>query len=183
MTEQMPDTLVIDDALRLVMLDSHHAQELFDLVEKNRASLGKWLPWVPFMNSVNDFRNYIRNCIDKKTAGTDYGYLIFWEKQAVGRIGLHDIHHQNKNAAIGYWIDEAFSGKGIVTKACQAIIASGFDKLGLHRIEIKCASGNVKSAAIAERLGFHKEGVLREAEFVNGQFHDLYLYSLLRSDC
>ncbi|RYF79960.1 MAG: GNAT family N-acetyltransferase [Chitinophagaceae bacterium] len=52
----------------------------------------------------------------------------------------------------------------------------------LHRIEIRCATGNDKSAAVAERLGFLKEGVLREAELVNGKQFDLAVFSQLHAE-
>jgi ribosomal-protein-serine acetyltransferase len=59
------------------------------------------------------------------------------------------------------------------------LITYGFKVLGLHRIEIKTATNNLKSQAIPEKLNFKKEGILREAELVNNKFLDLYLYSIL----
>ena len=59
------------------------------------------------------------------------------------------------------------------------LIALGFTEIGLHRLEIKAATTNLRSQAIPEKLSFKKEGVLREAELVNDKFLDLYLYSLL----
>lgn len=182
MSPHTTDTLFVNDSITLETIGSHHAPALFALVEKNRAALGEWLPWLPHMTSVENFLAYIENCKEQHEAGTDYGFMILWKNQPVGRIGLHYINHQNKNGAIGYWIDTEFSGEGIVTKACKAVVRFGFEQLGLRRIEIKCATGNIKSAAIAERLGFLKEGVLREAEQVNGVFHDLYVYSLLQKE-
>jgi ribosomal-protein-serine acetyltransferase len=49
-------------------------------------------------------------------------------------------------------------------------------------VEIRCATGNTRSCAIPERLGFSREGVLREAEWVNGRFLDLVVWSLLEQD-
>ena len=69
-----------------------------------------------------------------------------------------------------------------MTDACLAVIDYLFRELRLHRIEIQCASGNARSAAISRRLGFSFEGTRREAELVNGQFYDLLLFSLLRSE-
>ena len=54
--------------------------------------------------------------------------------------------------------------------------------MGLNRIVIKCAVGNERSRAIAEKLDFKKEGILRQAEWVNGKFLDLYQFSLLREE-
>jgi len=159
-----------------------HAADLFRLVDQNRKHLGKWFPWVDAMQSVGDFEAYIDRCEQQHKAGTDYSYVIKNEGRVVGRIGIHYINQYNQFGAIGYWIGESFSGKGIVTKACQSLIRFCFEEAGLNRIEIKCATGNRRSAAVAERLGFRQEGIMREAEWVNGEFLDLNLYSLLKSE-
>jgi len=70
----------------------------------------------------------------------------------------------------------------ILTKCCTALINHGFNELGLNRIEIKCATGNKKSRTIAEKLNFKREGILRQAEWLNGRFIDLYLYSMLKEE-
>ena len=53
---------------------------------------------------------------------------------------------------------------------------------GLNRIEIKCAVGNNKSRAIPQKLQFKQEGILRQAELLNGKFIDLYLYAMLKEE-
>ncbi|AHC16651.1 Ribosomal-protein-L7p-serine acetyltransferase [Salinispira pacifica] len=58
----------------------------------------------------------------------------------------------------------------------------GFQEYNLARLEIKCATKNVASQKVAEKLGFTCEGILRQAERINESVHDLKLYSLLRSE-
>jgi ribosomal-protein-serine acetyltransferase len=105
--------------------------------------------------------------------------VIMYKDKLVGRIGLHHMNLQNKIAAIGYWQDKGVEGQGIITKSCIALINYGFEDLGLHRIEIKAATNNLKSQAIPERLNFKKEGILRQAELVNNEYLDLVLFSML----
>ena len=69
-----------------------------------------------------------------------------------------------------------------MTKACRAVVATAFEKYDLHRIEIRCATGNNKSCAIAKRLGFQYEGTLREAEWLYDHFVDLAVYSMLEQE-
>ena len=57
-----------------------------------------------------------------------------------------------------------------------------FDELGLHRVEIRCGTGNLRSCAIPERLGFTREGVVREAEWVNDRWVDLVVWGILEED-
>lgn len=94
-------------------------------------------------------------------------------------IGLHAISDMEKSAEIGYWIAEKASGQGLVTKSCRRIIDHAFGEMGLNRISIKCATENIKSRAIPERLGFIREGIEREAALLHGKFYDLVVYSLL----
>ena len=62
---------------------------------------------------------------------------------------------RHRNSSIGYWIDGASEGRGIMTRACRAMVSEGFHHYGLHRIEIRCATGNNRSASIPRRLGFY----------------------------
>lgn len=71
---------------------------------------------------------------------------------------------------------------GIVTAACRVVIDEGFHNFGLHRIEIRCAVENRRSAAVPRRLGFVEEGVLREAEWLYDHWVDLRVFSMLAHD-
>ncbi len=86
-------------------------------------------------------------------------------------------------AELGYDLDPRFWGRGIMTEALSAIIDFGFQKMGLNRIEILIMKHNARSIKLAEKLGFVKEGVLREHGFdENKNIVDDVLYSLLRRD-
>ena len=100
----------------------------------------------------------------------------------VGMVSLHNINYIMHTAAIGYWLDEDNVGRGIITDAVKTMIRYAFDELAINRIEIRAAVGNIKSRAIPERLGFRQEGILRQAECVNGIFMDMAVYVLLKSD-
>jgi ribosomal-protein-serine acetyltransferase len=69
-----------------------------------------------------------------------------------------------------------------MTRACRAIVTEGFHHYGLHRIEIRCGTGNVRSLAIPRRLGFIEEGILREAEWVSNRWVDLRVFAMLEQD-
>ena len=83
---------------------------------------------------------------------------------------------------IGYWLSSGQQGKGIMTKAVAAMIDDAFKNLGMNRVEIHCASGNLRSRAIPARLGFTQDGVMREGGLLNGKFVDKVIYSMLASE-
>jgi ribosomal-protein-serine acetyltransferase len=174
--------LSVEQNITLELLDEKHAEGLLQLVKRNKVLLAQWLPWVGKMSTIKDFENFILHAQKRCSEGLDLPYVIMVDRTLAGRIGLYEIDHTNKFASIGYWLAEEFQGSGVVTRSCKEIITYGFTTLHLNRIEIKCGTENYKSQAIAERLHFTKEGVLREAEFINGKFIDLYLYSMLRHE-
>ncbi len=175
-------SIQVDDAISLEFLEEAHAASLFNLINDNRNYLKQWLPWVDNMQSVENAKAYITSCTKQATEKTDFGYAIMYRKKMAGRIGMHHINQQNKIGEIGYWLADDLQGKGIVKKCCTALIKYGFINLGLNRIEIKCAVGNNKSQAIPQKLNFKQEGILRQAEWLNGKFIDLYLYSMLKEE-
>lgn len=174
--------IMVDENISLEFLEIIHAESLCNLVNANRAYLREWLPWVDKMQSVANFQQYIVNCGKQAANQTDFGFAIVIDKNIVGRIGMHHISQQNKIGEIGYWLADGLQGRGIITKCCKTLIQHGFTELGLNRIEIKCALGNDKSKAIAEKLQFKPEGILRQAEWLDGNFVDLYLYAMLKED-
>lgn len=174
--------LPIDSTLTIEPIAGKHLDELIELVNANRPYLHEWLSWLDCVKVPHEFQQFIVASEKRTTAGLEYSAVILENDRLVGRIGLYQLDRINRIASIGYWISEAAQGKGIISKACKAITTYGFEELGLNRIEIKCATGNYRSQAIPKRLGFQREGIIRQGELLNGRFIDLYLYSMLHAD-
>lgn len=83
---------------------------------------------------------------------------------------------------IGYDLARSEWRQGIMYEALDAILDFGFDQLGLNRIEALVMTDNAASAALLHSLGFTQEGLLRQHDFFKGAFHDMRLFSILRSD-
>jgi ribosomal-protein-serine acetyltransferase len=178
----MRATIKIDDSISLELIDYHHAEPLYQLVKANRQHLREWLPWVDHMRTVDDFRRYINNSKQRYDNKIEIGYIIMADYTMIGRLGVYNIDVQNRHASIGYWLDQQWMGKGIITRACRAVLEYCFTSLALNRVEIRAGTENYKSQAIPERLGFKKEGIIRQGEFVNNRFIDLYVYSMLKEE-
>ncbi|MEU5399958.1 GNAT family protein [Streptomyces sp. NPDC005963] len=99
--------------------------------------------------------------------------------QLVGVVSLN-FDTAMKTGEIGYWIDAAFEGRGLVTRAATAVLDQAFGHIGLDRVELRTGTDNARSRAVAHRLGFTEEGLLREAViFPNGTRDDDVVYGLL----
>ena len=97
----------------------------------------------------------------------------------IGSIGLWRIEKENYRAELGYMLEPALQGKGIMHEALQAVIDYGFTILKLHSIEAQLDPRNRASSALLEKAGFVQEGHFRENVYHNGQFGDTAVYSLL----
>lgn len=88
----------------------------------------------------------------------------------------------NRSTRIGYWLDEAHQGRGIVTAAVRLLADHALTVWQLNRVEIHAATENRRSRAIPDRLGFREEGTLRHAQLVDGRYLDSVVYSTLAAD-
>lgn len=170
----------ISDDVELRLLEERHAEELFHLADRNRELLRRWLPWIDHTGSAADSLNFIRSAVQQFARNEGFHAGIWWQGTLAGAIGTHKIDWPNRQTSLGYWLDASCQGRGIVTGACRALLGHLFGELGMNRVEIRCGVANEKSCAIAERLGFTREGVIRDAQWVGGRFIDLAVYGMLR---
>jgi len=169
----------VDNEIELRILEEWDAPELFRLIDRHRAYLREWLPWVDYETSVEDSRSFVRRSLQYYLDNEGFTMGIRYQDQLVGVIGYHPVNWPNRKVEIGYWLGADVQGKGIVTRSCRAVVQYAFEKLLLNRVTILCATGNQRSRAIPERLGFREEGTLREAEWLYDHFVDLVVYSML----
>jgi ribosomal-protein-serine acetyltransferase len=168
--------------IEISVFEEQHADELFRLIEGNRASLRQWLPWLDWSNSPADTAEHIHVSRERYRDSNGFSAGIWVGGKLGGAIGLHAIDSRHRSSSIGYWLSADLRGGGTMTQACRSVVSAGFAHYALHRIEIRCATGNRKSCAIAQRLGFSFEGMLREAEWLYDHFVDLEVYSMLEQD-
>ncbi|MDI6878718.1 MAG: GNAT family protein [Desulfitobacteriaceae bacterium] len=170
---------VVDDKMKLKLLDIAHADQLYELTDSCRLYLKQWLPWVDGTKSVEDTKSFIE--ITKKQFSASNGFQagIWYKGSIAGVIGFHGMNWANKSTSIGYWLGEKYQGNGLMTKATKAFVNYAIGELKLNRVEIRCADKNFRSQAIPERLGFIKEGKIRDAEWLYDHFVDHVVYGIL----
>jgi len=166
--------------LRIVTLDD--AEELFALVHRNRAMLREWLPWLDQTQRVADTARVVQAGLMQFARGQGFHAGIRVDGKLAGIVGFHSIDWSHRATSIGYWLAAPYQRRGLMTESCRALIHHAFTQWNLNRIVIRCATANVRSRAIPERLGFVAEGTQRQAEWLYDHFVDLVQYALLRSE-
>lgn len=104
------------------------------------------------------------------------------DQRIIGTLALFNISPANRRAEIGYAQVRSYWGRGLMHEALQAYVGYLFDDFALHRLEADIDPRNLASQRSLERLGFRKEGHLRERWIVEGEVSDTALYGLLRSE-
>jgi ribosomal-protein-serine acetyltransferase len=170
--------------LHLAPIEPRDADDLWTAVERSRAHLEPWLPWVPYNTDAEASMRYAdasaldwdngRACRltirDRKTA------------QLYGVVGLEAFVHVHQSAELGYWLSTDVTGRGLMTEASRAVLDWAFGNLGAHRVRVAAATDNHASLGVIRRLGFRFEGIARQAERCHGRWLDHAVFALLASD-
>jgi ribosomal-protein-serine acetyltransferase len=173
---------MVGEDLELKQFQPQDAQALFAAVERNRQHLRQYLPWVDATRSVDDIARFISRVTTQLDEGFGPNFGIWRNGQFAGAIGCHPFDPPNRFCSLGYWIAADHQGAGVITRCCRHLLDFLFEEANLHRVEIRCAIGNTRSCAIPRRLGFRREGVLQEAEWVNDRWLDLEVWSMPEQD-
>jgi ribosomal-protein-serine acetyltransferase len=169
----------LSDEAELRLLEERHAEELFALINRNHERLLVWVPWLSSTDSLEHTRDFTRRKLQRFADNNGFAAGIWYQGALAGEIELDYVDWSNRITEIGYWVGADAEGKGLVTKACRILIAHAFDNLGLNRVQIRCATENLRSRAIPEKLGFTQEGILRQVERLHDRYVDLVIYGML----
>ncbi|MDT8305571.1 MAG: GNAT family N-acetyltransferase [Anaerolineae bacterium] len=161
--------------------------ELNRAVRESWAELQAWMPWaqgkVP-PQSESEAR--LREARARFLTREDLWLLLFMKgsNTLVGSSGLHRINWAVPRFEIGYWVRTQFARRGYITEAVNGITAFAVDELGARRMEIRCDSRNLRSAAVARRCGYELEATLRHDDRhpVDGSLRDTLIFVRLAGD-
>jgi RimJ/RimL family protein N-acetyltransferase len=158
-----PAYRIVTERLVLRCFEPRDAERLKAAVDESREHLVPWMPWArDEPQSLEAKIELVRQFRGKFDLGKDYVFGIFdhAERELVGASGMHARVGHNARE-IGYWIAVGHIGNGLATEAAAALTRVGFEVEKLARMEIHCDPLNLRSAAIARKLGYTHDGTLR----------------------
>jgi RimJ/RimL family protein N-acetyltransferase len=147
--------------------------------------LQQWLPWAHASYGRSDAQAYVRESMRSWREGKAYDFAIRTidePRRHLGNVSVWFISRSFKTGEAGYWVRSDETGSGIATEATARTLEIAFDELHLHRVILRIALGNRPSERVAEKLGFTREGVLREEIKVHGQWLDHSVWGLLEHE-
>ena len=164
--------------IELRALDRHDADALHEFRVRNRAFLGPWEP-------LRDERYYTlraaRETIQahELDRGDDRGYFFgVFADRLVGFVNLSGVvRGAFANAYLGYAIDEECNGHGFATAAVREATRTGFEELGLHRVQAAVLPRNGGSLRVLAKAGFREEGLAKRYLRINGVWEDHLLFA------
>ena len=145
--------------------------------------VSKYLTWNPHPD-ITHTRSYLEYLGGRYRLGTYYEWAVIHRESGrmIGSCGFSSIDTLNNCADIGYVMNPAFHGKGLMTEAARCVRDFGFDVVHLHRIEGRFMTENAASRRVMERIGMHYEGVRRGALLVKGAYRDIGMCAMLSTD-
>ncbi len=177
----LPTDFLLHDGYALRAFADHDVDELHEVIERNRPRLARWISWA----RDQTYEGTLAFLQRAQARERDHGGLsrgIVFRERLVGALGI-TVDQANRAGELGYWLDEAHEGRGVMSAAVATVSVLGFERLRLNRLEIRMDADNGRSRAVAERLGFQFEGILRQSYRVDDDLYsDDAVYSMLASD-
>lgn len=144
----------------------------------------RYMPWGP--NSEEDTRAFIERALasqlDDPRTTYELAITLCADGGLVGGCGIHAISFANRSASMGYCLHRDAWGRGYATEAARALLALGFDTLGLHRMAATCDIGNLASTKVLEKIGMRREAQFREDTLLRGRWRDSCLHAILEDE-
>ena len=128
-------------------------------------------------SSIDDEISFLKLNTKKRKNNFEYNYSLILDENIVGAIGIKINQHYSFIGELGYFLDENYWNKGIISHAVEKIEDIAFSELGLKRLEIIMATKNIGSIKVAKNNNYLLEGTMKNRLYIKGKYYDAYLYA------
>jgi [ribosomal protein S5]-alanine N-acetyltransferase len=134
--------------------------------------------------TIEDSKAFLELVLENYGSGGEpvWGIVYKGDYRFVGTCGIAGYSPEHARAELGYVLHKGYWGRGLMPEALRSMIAFGFERMGLNRIEARSIAENTASARVMEKVGMTYEGTLRRREFIKGAYRDMKLCAILRSE-
>jgi [ribosomal protein S5]-alanine N-acetyltransferase len=154
---------------------------------RNAAWLRPWEPTNPetplYRTSLGPYVSMARTMRKEARQGLTVPWVVTYGGRFAGQLTVGSIVWGSaRSAQVGYWIDEAFAGRGVTPTALAMAVDHCFFVIGLHRLEATIRPENHASRRVVEKLGFREEGLRHRSLHIDGAWRDHLCYALTAED-
>jgi RimJ/RimL family protein N-acetyltransferase len=172
-------TLPLRDDASLRPLETWHAEEFAAHLDRAREHIRPWVGPGFVTEDLDGARATLRRYAERQAADGARLYGIWLGDGLAGGVMFTAFDATAGVCEVGCWLEPAAEGRGLVTRACGALLDWAYDTRHLHRAEWHCRADNVRSSAVADRLGMTLEGVRRESWPYAGARYDKQVWAVL----
>ncbi|HEX7295335.1 MAG TPA: GNAT family N-acetyltransferase [Pyrinomonadaceae bacterium] len=179
MNSEVPE--IVSDRVRLRTIDESDLNRLYEIFGDPQV-MRYWS--TPPLTSIDDARALLKEI----QAGNQQRTMLKWgvalksTNTIIGTVTLFHLELDQGRAEVGYAQAQAYWGHGYIHEALQALLTYAFEEMNLRRLEADVDPRNTASIKTLERLGFQREGFLRERWHVGGEIQDAFFYGLLERE-
>lgn len=168
------------ERLDLVEIKQSHLNDYYKLFCDERVT--KYYNIIPFKEEkeAQKYLDWFKSRF-REELGVRWGIVLKGKENLIGTLGFNNFQ-KNHRASIGYDLQVDFWNQGIITEALEEVVKFGFNKLGINRIEAEVMQDNTASEKVLSKIGFKKEGILRDWMYWNEKHFDMTMFSLLRNE-
>jgi len=138
---------------------------LFRAVTTSKPELSEFLPWAATPYTRARAASFVKESIHSWREARAYDFAVRRPEapgRHIGNVSLWHLSRPSRSGEVGYWIRTDETGLGSATEVTRAALGIAFQELGMHKVVLRSALGNRPSERVADKLGFVREGVLRE---------------------
>ena len=168
-------------------LRKYEDKDLADILEYSSDAdfwLARNLDWSVSEEGVKEYWEAQRD-VDPSTDPKWFSLVVELkaEGKVIGQVGIGVIKTgEHRQGTIGWLLGRKYQGQGLATEAARALVTTGFDHLGFHRISARTGRDNKRSWHLMERLGMRREAHFRESHVVKGEWRDEFVYAVLADE-
>lgn len=154
-------------------------------VLESHDELSQYLPWAHARYTRATAAGFVRESIRSWRESKAYDFTIRRPERPdyhVGNVSIWHVSRGYHSGELGYWIRTGETGRGVATEAAGALLRVGFEQLGMHRIVVRIAAGNLASERVAQKLGFTWEGLLRDEVKIGARWVDHSIWGILKHE-
>lgn len=177
---EKPFPILHTSRLTITQIEETHIADFYRLMNDKEISRFTHMGVFDTESEVRHYVNWLYNRFQQGN-GIYWGITLKGSTKLIGTIG-YNFFTPGERGNLGYDLDKTYRRQGYMREALYAVVTFGFQVFEINRVEAEVIQGNMASKRLLEKIGFHKEGLLRAWRYKDNKPYNVWMYSLLRSE-